>query len=262
MKRWLSSAVIGLLIMSALASCTPDDGTDGTTTAAAATTTAQAAESETTEGVLPSETDEGTESAETSAGSESSEVTGPEETDPGNSTDTEDTRSSSEIDALAFFENMHMFQMTKHSADRVEMVMPAVFVTDDVKDGIEEGTLFGDVDDYSFNDDGSLSIFLTGAQHQAILDQVTMLLDETFLALSEGLTYFKDLEYNEDLTEFTLTVDEDGLMESDEGLFRSFMNFGNMYQLYNAVPPTDVSVTMEIVDEGSGRVIQTLEIDD
>lgn len=276
MRRLLASAVIALLITSALVSCTPDEGTDGTTTTAAAVTTTLRATESGTEAELTTESDvEGTDGTDeptmslpetTDDATETDEVA-ESSTDPGDTEYTEDpeetepaqsTQSNVGINARGFYENRLMFDVTKLADGGAEFLIPYAFAGEEREAELEDGTRFGEVREYTVNDDGSISIMLNEAEHQAVLGEAVAELEKAFANIKEDSLIYLDLEYNEDVTEFTFVVDPEGMLGFEEVYFRSLMVYSDEYQVLNGVDPGETEYTIEVVDEG-GTVLSTYE---
>ena len=141
----------------------------------------------------------------------------------------------------------------------VELTIPASLIGDDAATLDKEAKAAG-VNEITQNEDGSVTMKISKAAHQKMLDEYKGGIDESLAEmLNDKETYpsFTEITYNEDLTEFTVKVDPAtyGGLEalSAIGLYIA----GNIYQALNAVPEDQIKTIVNFVNKDTGEVIET-----
>lgn len=143
----------------------------------------------------------------------------------------------------------------------VEITLPAsMFEGQDLDTVISEAKKDG-VDEITKNDDGSLTYKMSKARHTEMMnemkDSVLEAIEET--KTSGDFASIKDVTYNKDFSEFTMIVDKEKFQNSFDGF--AAMGFGLQgmyYQLFNGVNSNNYKVTINIKDEASGEVLDTV----
>ena len=111
------------------------------------------------------------------------------------------------------------------------------------------------------NEDGSLTYKMSKATHEKLMketaDHVLKTIDE--LKSGENFKSIQDVTYNDSFSEFTLVVDQPAY----EGGFDGFAAFGIgmvalIYQTYDGVPQEKRRVTIDIKDQNSGEIFDTI----
>ena len=145
----------------------------------------------------------------------------------------------------------------------VEITLPAAFIDEEEENHekmIADAKADG-VKDVIVNDDGSLTYKMSKAKHKEMLAEMETGLLETIDEIKDGEDFvsIKDVKYNKSFSEFTLVVDQ----EMFENSFDSFASMGigmsaMFYQLFTGAGVDDLKVTIDIKDEESGEVIETV----
>ncbi|WP_225743670.1 hypothetical protein [Marinilactibacillus sp. Marseille-P9653] len=111
------------------------------------------------------------------------------------------------------------------------------------------------------NEDGSVTIKMSRSQHQDLLDELKQTITDSVeeLMADENFQSFKDIEFNNDFSEFSIIVDR----EAYEAGFDGFGIFGLAisalyYQVFEGKEPESLTSTFEIQDEATGEVFSTI----
>lgn len=111
------------------------------------------------------------------------------------------------------------------------------------------------------NEDGTVTIKMSRSQHQGLLDEMRETITDSVeeLKTDENFQSFKDIEYNNDFSEFSIIVDR----EVYESGFDGFGIFGLAiqalyYQVFEGRNPEELSSTFEVQDEATGEVFSTI----
>lgn len=109
------------------------------------------------------------------------------------------------------------------------------------------------------NEDGSITITMTKAAHKKMLDDYKATIDEMIASYTDGdnAPSVKSIEYNSDLTEFTVMVDREAYEGSFDSLVTFALGIAGMY--YQAFAGTaDAKVTINVVDEATGETVSSV----
>lgn len=145
----------------------------------------------------------------------------------------------------------------------VEITLPASFVDTEEENHeqlIADAKADG-VKDVIVNDDGSLTYKMSKAKHKEMLAEMKTGLLETIdeIKNSEDYLSIKDVEHNKSFTEFTLTVDQEMFENSFDGFATMGIGMSAMfYQLFTGASVDDYKVSIDIINEESGAVIETV----
>ncbi|WP_208558960.1 hypothetical protein [Marinilactibacillus kalidii] len=115
--------------------------------------------------------------------------------------------------------------------------------------------------DVTQNEDGSLTIKLSRAQHQALLDELKQTITQSVeeLKTDENYQSFKDITFNDDFSEFSVVVDKAVYEEGFDGFGVMGLAISALYyQVFEGKDPENLSSTIEIKDEASGEVFSTI----
>ena len=145
----------------------------------------------------------------------------------------------------------------------VEVTLPASFIDTEEENHeqmIADAKADG-VKDVVVNDDDSFTYKMSKAKHKEMLAEMKKGLLETIdeIKNSEDYVSIKDVKHNKSFTEFTLMVDQ----EMFENSFDSFATMGigmsaMFYQLFTGASVDDYKVSIDIINEESGAVIDTV----
>ena len=164
----------------------------------------------------------------------------------------EETKESSE--QTQSLDDLSGLNVEKNIFD-VEFTVPADFV----EEGTTQADLDKEVEEYGFqsavlNDDGTVTYVMTKEQHQKMMDEMKVNLDQSLSEMIDPETFptFQKITANDDYTEFTIQVSssEIGLTESMSVL--GLYMLGGIYHAFNGTQPDDIIV--KFVD-AEGNVI-------
>lgn len=117
------------------------------------------------------------------------------------------------------------------------------------EDGIQSATL---------NVDGSVTLKMTKAKHQAMLDEMKKSIDESIADYTSGETYtsIKEVTYNDNVTEFVMKVDKAAYENSFDAFAGIGLGFVGMY--YDLMDGNnDPHITISVVDAETGEEVGT-----
>lgn len=148
----------------------------------------------------------------------------------------------------------------------VEVTIPASFLGDDsdIDQTKAEAEEMG-VTEITTNDDGSLTYKMPKSVHKEWLKQTADGIDESIqeLVSSDDFVSIKDVEANNDYSKFNMVVDRETFEASLDGFATVTLGVsGTMYQYISGTNPDDYNVTIEVVDESSGEVIDSIVFPD
>ncbi len=116
---------------------------------------------------------------------------------------------------------------------------------------------------YEFTDDGQIR--LTVEDKEAALKAVVDGMEKEFAEMTDPDSYmyvksFQKLEYNDDLTDFTITCNKDDWGFMDDFYSAYFIISSRDYQRYSGIEDKDLKCEVKFVDE-KGEVISTDNMD-
>lgn len=146
----------------------------------------------------------------------------------------------------------------------VEVTIPAQFYESSESGPLSQDDVDKTVSELSFksgklNDDGSVTYKMSKAQHEEFLKSYKDSVDSTISDMlndenNESLT---DITYNDNLTQFTISVDGEKFSMLDMFNALAFYIEGTYYQLFNFIPIDDVDVQVDFINKDTGEVIET-----
>lgn len=146
----------------------------------------------------------------------------------------------------------------------VEVTIPAQFYENSDSGPLSQDDVNKTVSELSFksgklNDDGSVTYKMSKAQHEEFLKSYKDSVDSTISDMlndenNESLT---DITYNDNLTQFTISVDGEKFSMLDMFNALAFYIEGTYYQLFNFIPIDDVDVQVNFINKDTGEVIET-----
>lgn len=116
------------------------------------------------------------------------------------------------------------------------------------------------IDDVTKNNDGSITYKMSEAKHAEMLEDMKTDVAELVDQVLNGESYrdVKNIEYNDNLSEFTLTVNQEGFaLYGQESLVPRLAIQGILYQIYNRTGIDELEVKVNKVDEETGEVFGT-----
>ena len=103
---------------------------------------------------------------------------------------------------------------------------------------------------------------MTKEAHKELLGSIKESVDESneeIIADKENYPSIESITYNNDLTEFTVSVDSASFNGLESFVAIAFYMEGNIYQALNAVPEDEINTTVNFVDKDSGEVINSAD---
>lgn len=143
----------------------------------------------------------------------------------------------------------------------VEVTLPTSLVKDGEAELDEEAKEAG-VKEITKNEDGSITMKMTKEAHKELLGSIKESVDESneeIIADKENYPSIESITYNDDLTEFTVSVDSASFNGLESFVAIAFYMEGNIYQALNAVPEDEINTTVNFVDKDSGEVINSAD---
>ena len=150
----------------------------------------------------------------------------------------------------------------------VEITIPASIYGEE---GVDEESLESSKEtypdlEYTINDDGSVSYKMSKSTHQKLMDDLKASLDEGFQEMTnEGsdsyVASFTEVAYNDDLSEFNITVDPNTYTSWDTFYALSFEIAGMYYQAFNGTDSNDLYVEVNFIDGTTNEIIDTVNTD-
>ena len=110
------------------------------------------------------------------------------------------------------------------------------------------------------NEDGSVTYTMTKKQQKEALQEMKDDLDEAIHEFMEGeepLESFEEITYNDDLTEFTIKVNEKYGTNFDTFASIAFLGMSSYYQMFAGVPMDEMDCVISYVDYQSGEVLDS-----
>ncbi|GAE29783.1 hypothetical protein [Halalkalibacter hemicellulosilyticus] len=150
-------------------------------------------------------------------------------------------------------------------ASNVEITIPASFLEgEDVESAIEEAKAEG-IEEVEENEDGSLTYIMSKSTHDELMEEIEASLQESIeeMKTSEDFVSISDVSANSAFSEFTVVVDQEMYENSFDGFAILGLAIGGLYyQLFDGVDPEQYAVTVQLEDEQSGEVFDTITFPD
>lgn len=108
--------------------------------------------------------------------------------------------------------------------------------------------------------DESVEVVLTKEAHQTTLDEMKQGVEEMIDSILSGqnaVTSFKEIDYSDDLSEFTILAKKDEFSEWDTFGVIGFYMSGAIYQVFNGVALDDVDVIVKVLDIDTSEEISS-----
>jgi hypothetical protein len=159
---------------------------------------------------------------------------------------------SSDIQSIEVEENLFDVKITFPASITIgEGVNEVSIESEAKKQGIHE---------VIFNEDKTITYVMDKSTHKKLLTDMKARIDESIDKLISGeneVESFSKIEYNIDLTEFTVLVDEQKYNEMDSVSAIPFYIMGGFYQVFNGVDSEKTNVTVKFIDKDTGAVLNT-----
>lgn len=149
--------------------------------------------------------------------------------------------------------------------ETVSITIPSGYFTEEELEQMVGDTASGNYESITANDDGSVTVVMTQEQHQALLSVVAESLRSTVADEfpSDDYPSVKSMEFSDDFTEMTLTVDYAAYDSSFDSISEYLGIFAcAFYQIFAGTDPDAIAITITVVDEASGTVERTTSYPD
>ncbi len=169
---------------------------------------------------------------------------------------TETAASSSDAESLTSASD---FEVTKKDG-KVYLTMPADSFNGQTEDQIKSSAKELGYSDATVNKDGSVTYTMTEKKHEEKLEKIKEQIDVTTESALEGenaVDSFLNVDYNDDYSLFTITVDKSKYSE-DAALSHLWLYYvlGSRYRSFYGISNNNEEVVVKVVDK-SGNVISS-----
>lgn len=126
-------------------------------------------------------------------------------------------------------------------------------ITEDAK---EEG-----IKDVTVNDDGSITYSMSKSKHKEMMNEMKGDLIESIndIVADEDFASIEDIVANNSFTEFDMIVNKEKFENSFDGFAAMGLAMQSMfYQLFDGVDPDDYKAIINVKDEATGKLIDTV----
>lgn len=154
---------------------------------------------------------------------------------------------------------------TESEPETVTITIPSGYFAEDELEQMIGDTSSGNYESITANDDGSVTVTMTQEQHEALLSVVAETLRTIVAEEFPGDDYpsVKSMEFSDDFTELTLTVDYAAYDSSFDSIAEYLGIFAcGFYQIFAGTAPDEIAITISVVDEASGTVERTTSYPD
>jgi len=140
----------------------------------------------------------------------------------------------------------------------VEITLPASYFEDETPEEIESSAKEEGIKEVIANDDGSYTYVMSKKKHQEMMDSIAEEYAVEFADPSVNYPSVKSIEYNDDFSKFTITVDKEAYEDSwDLFVTMEAGMSGMMYQTFDSVSEDDIEVVINVVDSITNEVFNT-----
>ena len=191
-------------------------------------------------------------SADTNAGSSSASQSSAEAV----SSESVDGINDSAWDELESVGNIQ----TENGILTASITIPAELVGDEMTQEELDANAESSYISAKLNEDGSVTYKLTKQQHKAMLDDFVETMDQSIQEMLDSEDYaFTDIKYNDDYTQFdvTLSTDEVGFAEGFAAL--AFYVYGGMYGIFSGHTADNITVNYY---DSNGNLIDSANSND
>ncbi len=144
----------------------------------------------------------------------------------------------------------------------VDVTIPASFYAEELDiDQIEAEADEIGITEVTVNDDGSVTYTMPKSVHDEWLSDYVTEIESTMneLVSSEDFVSIRDITANNDYSSFSVVVDQEVYENSFDGMAAFSLGIsGLFYQLMSGANPDDYNVTIDMVDETSGDVFDSI----
>lgn len=148
----------------------------------------------------------------------------------------------------------------------VEITLPATLLELDENEEIDidemkEEAKENGIKDVELNDNNSVTYTMSKSTHRELLAEMEKEVEETIEETidSEDFSSIKDIKANKNYDKYEVLVDKEAYENSFDGFGILGVAFTSMYyQLFEGVNPEDYEVIIELEDEESGEIFDTI----
>ena len=140
--------------------------------------------------------------------------------------------------------------------EKVTVVIPTVYEDVKTQEEADEICRRNGYESAVLEEDGSLTIVMSRSVYDEMIRQYKESVDKGIAEITAGDSSIVKIEYNEDYSEFTVTVSEDELGIIERQAADELVMYGTLYQVYTG---NDVDhITVNYVN-GSGETVETAD---
>ena len=142
----------------------------------------------------------------------------------------------------------------------VEVTLPSDFFEGEDMTTLEKRAKENGIDEVKINDNGSVSYKMDKSTHRKLLKELKEGVDEAIAdALNDKETFssFSEINYNNDLTEFDILVDESLFNPIESLSVLVYYLMGNLYQAMNGVASEDINTTVNFINKDTKEIIES-----
>lgn len=141
----------------------------------------------------------------------------------------------------------------------VEITLPPELFEDEDLDQVIENAKEQGVSEVTKNDDGSLTYKMSKSVYNEMLKEIEASVVDAIEEAKQNAESINDITYNKGLSDFTLVVDRQGFENSFDGFVSITLGIsGIYYQIFTGENVDDAKVTINVEDEASGEVFDTI----
>ena len=142
----------------------------------------------------------------------------------------------------------------------VELTLPADLFEGQTEDEIIANAKEEGVKDVKVNEDGTVYYKMSKSEHKKMMKEMKESAVEsiTEIVKSDDYPSIKEISYNKDFTEYDITVDRKALENSMDGFaVFSLAILGSYYNAFDGKAADDLKLTINMIDEATGKVFDT-----
>jgi hypothetical protein len=147
----------------------------------------------------------------------------------------------------------------------VSVTLPASFFQNRTDEEIRRAARSEGILSYTLNFDGSVTYTMSQEKYWALLTQCKRSIDteiEAMLHGDEAVPSFQQITYNDDLSQFCVTVDGTQYTSSDAFNGLVFYMMGSYYQILAGRDPDDIDIVVDFTDAATGDTLDTMSYRD
>jgi hypothetical protein len=142
----------------------------------------------------------------------------------------------------------------------VDVTLASSFFTEMTEDEIKTAAEEAGYISYTINQDGSVTYVMTKTKRKEMLESYKSGVDETindYLNGDEKVESFKEIKYNDDLSQVDIYVDSSSYSMWDSLHALGFYMYGAFYQNFAGVSSDDIDVVVNFIDNATDETLDT-----